>query len=234
VTLLRIGGPQQHGYCGCDVDWNLSRHALVSDFDGTITQTDFFTLLVERYLPAHAPDFLEEWRTGKRTHFDAMQGYFDYAPADEHALEQLMRDTNPDPDLKTAVGRLADVGWDVIVVSAGCSWYIERILIGVPAVIHASPGSIDPNGGLKMRLPVESPFFSPTHGIDKAAVMRDAVARYARVAFAGDGPPDLDSILMTSPDLRFARGWLANELARRGERFRPFQRWSEVATALLH
>ena len=83
-----------------------------------------------------------------------------------------------------------------------------------------------------MRLPEESPFFSATHGIDKSAVVRDAMCRYKRTAFAGDGPPDLEPILLVSPEYRFARSWLAGELQRRAEYFRPFRRWSEISAAL--
>lgn len=206
---------------------------LVSDFDGTITQTDFFSLLVERHIPADAPDFLEEWRHRRLTHFEAMQAYFDYVPADTLILEELIRDTRPDPDAAAAVSKLNDAGWDVTVVSAGCSWYIERALKGLPVTIHASPGAIDPKGGLKMRLPVESPFLSRTHGIDKAAVMRDALGRYEQAAFAGDGPPDLEAALLARPELRFARGWLAQDLVQRKERFHSFSRWSQIADLLL-
>jgi 2-hydroxy-3-keto-5-methylthiopentenyl-1-phosphate phosphatase len=212
----------------------LNRSAIVSDFDGTITETDFFTLIVQHHMPAGAPDFFEEWRTGKRTHFEAMQAYFAYAPEGDDALQALMRDTRPDPDFRQAVERLDRAGWDVIVVSAGCSWYIERILAGAKVTIHASPGEIVPGGGLQMRLPVDSPFFSPTHGIDKSAVMRDALARYETVAFAGDGPPDLGPALLAPPHLRFARRWLAEELSRRGDPYRAFHRWSDIAGALLH
>jgi len=53
------------------------------------------------------------------------------------------------------------------------------------------------------------------------------------VAFAGDGRPDLEAALLVEPGLRFARGWLAKELGRRGEGFRPFERWAEVAGALI-
>jgi hypothetical protein len=35
------------------------------------------------------------------------------------------------------------------------------------------------------------------------------------------------------PELRFATGFLADELTRRGESFQLFHRWSEVAAKLL-
>lgn len=207
---------------------------LISDFDGTITERDFFDLIRERHMPAGAPDFLAEWRAGRRTHFDAMAAYFAYAPADTEALEALLRGTKPDPGLEAASSHLARCGWDLVVVSAGSSWYIERILDrhNVRAVVHANPGRIEKGRGLVIERPAGSPFFSHEVGVDKRAVVEDALRRYRRVAFAGDGRPDLPPALRVAPQLRFARGFLASELARRGKRFRPFERWTEVVAAL--
>jgi hypothetical protein len=36
-----------------------------------------------------------------------------------------------------------------------------------------------------------------------------------------------------APELRFARGWLAETLATKGAPFRPFDRWSEITDMLL-
>ncbi len=80
-----------------------------------------------------------------------------------------------------------------------------------------------------MTLPLESKFLSRSTGIDKLAVVKNAVATSDVVAFAGDGRPDLDPSLLVKPELRFARGWLAETLLQRGETFRPFERWSEIA-----
>ena len=55
---------------------------------------------------------------------------------------------------------------------------------------------------------------------------------YERVAFAGNGPPDLDAALSVPPELRFARDWLADELSRRKESFHRFSQWSQIADRL--
>lgn len=213
----------------------MRRNALVSDFDGTITATDFYLLLAERYMPSDAPDFLAMWRAGELTHWEAMQGYFQYAPDDEAALESLLHDTQPDPELATASKRLYDAGWDLIIVSAGSDWYIERILAaaGVNAKVHSIPGEVVPGRGLRLHVSAESPFYSADIGVDKPGVVRDALRRYESVAFAGDGAPDLAPALLVDPDLRFARGFLAEELRRRGEGFTEFARWADIAEALL-
>jgi 2-hydroxy-3-keto-5-methylthiopentenyl-1-phosphate phosphatase len=69
--------------------------------------------------------------------------------------------------------------------------------------------------------------------VNKVAIVQDALQRSDRVAFAGDGRPDLRPALLVPPSLRFARGWLAETLSERGEKFHPFERWSEIADQLL-
>ncbi len=108
---------------------------------------------------------------------------------------------DPDPDLAHAVILLRDSGWEVEVVSAGSAWYIDQILeqAGVSLTVHASPGVFDPDRGLAMELAEDSPYCSPKTGIDKVAVVKDALKNYRRVAFAGNGPPDLDPARFCSP-----------------------------------
>jgi 2,3-diketo-5-methylthio-1-phosphopentane phosphatase len=212
-----------------------ARRVLVTDFDGTITGEDFYMLVARQYLPQDAPDYWAMYARGELTHFEAMRSFFSHAPTDEASLGRLLEQTEPDPDLGPSVAGLRERGWEVVIASAGSSWYIDRLLAraGVQRVaVHANPGDIEPGRGLWIRLPEHSPFFSREVGIDKAAIVRDALARADEVAFAGDGPPDVGPALLVTPELRFARGWLASELRRKGERFQPFRRWSEVARAL--
>src|SRR5215471_4418751 len=209
--------------------------ALVSDFDGTVTEFDVYALIAERYVPKEHPDYFADYRAGHITHFEAMQAFFRFAPYEPQALERLLRDTRPDPQLADCVRRLENNGWDLIIVSGGASWYIEKILgtAGVSATIHANPGQIKEGRGLVLRLPKESPFFSPKAGIDKAGVVRAALKRHKRVAFAGDGPPDVEPALLVAPSLRFARRFLAQALDDRGQPYKPYRIWSEVVDALL-
>jgi 2-hydroxy-3-keto-5-methylthiopentenyl-1-phosphate phosphatase len=83
-----------------------------------------------------------------------------------------------------------------------------------------------------MELPAGSPYFSPSHGIDKEAVVRAAQRAGRRVAFAGDGHPDRPAARLVTPGLRFATGSLALALEQEGVPFRYFRRWAEVARAL--
>ncbi len=213
----------------------MASFALVSDFDGTITHNDFYTLIAERYMGPHAMAIWDFYRGGKITHFEAMQSFFSNAPEDERSLEDLLKDVRPDPALAECAEALRRADWELIIVSAGSCWYIDLLLqrVNVQAVVHSNPGRIVPGRGLVLDLPKTSPFYCPDVGIDKSAVMRHALGNYQRVAFAGDGPPDVAPALLADHRDRFARGFLAQELLRRGERFRSFDRWCDMVNTLL-
>jgi 2-hydroxy-3-keto-5-methylthiopentenyl-1-phosphate phosphatase len=139
-----------------------------------------------------------------------------------------------EPRLADAVTLLEKHGWNVIVASAGCEWYIQRLLsdANVSLDVRANPGSYSPSMGLDMRLPEKSPIFSAHLGINKVAVVREAMRRCSKVAFAGDGRPDLAPALLVPPEMRFAKKWLAQKLIEIGEEFQPFESWYEIAWAL--
>jgi 2-hydroxy-3-keto-5-methylthiopentenyl-1-phosphate phosphatase len=208
---------------------------LVSDFDGTLTRHDFFRLAMERLVPPGLPDYWTMYRTGQLTHFEVLRDIFASVRATEEDVLAVVHDMGLDPDLASSVAALRKAGWEVIVASAGCGWYIRRLLqaAGVELEVHANHGEFVAGKGLRLMLPTESRYFSPTHGIDKAAVVRAAQQRDAIVAFAGDGYPDLPAARLVSEALRFGRADLADALREAKLSFRPFEQWSEVARALL-
>ncbi|MCC6589116.1 MAG: MtnX-like HAD-IB family phosphatase [Bryobacterales bacterium] len=210
-------------------------NVLISDFDGTITEKDFYQLLVERYIPRDAPDYLGLYRMGKMSHFEAMAKYFSHAPTDEASLQQLITDTRPDPRFVESVSKLKAAGWELIIVSAGSSWYIDRILkkVGVNVPVHANPGRIVPRRGLVIERPFDSPFYNEQTGISKRDVVLEALRRGAKVYYAGDGSPDIDPAMLVRPERRFARRYLAEYLGRCREGFNEFETWSEIVDELL-
>ena len=208
---------------------------LVSDFDGTMTKFDFFDL-ARRDLPSAADhDFWQDYVAGQITHFEALAGIFGSIRTDRPTIETLVDRMELDPALPGAVAHLRAAGWEIVVASAGCGWYIERLLrqAGVDLEVHANPGAFAPETGLRLTLPTTSPYFKRETGIDKCAIVRAALARDPNAVFAGDGRPDLAPTLLVRPERRFATGWLAHHLKNVGEPFRPFETWSQIAAALL-
>lgn len=208
---------------------------LVTDFDGTMTAQDFFKLAIKRLLPPDVTNFWREYRAGRITHFEALRRYFAEIRCSEAEVLKVVDQMELDPDLPRTVAELRAAGWQVIVTSAGCQWYIRYLLAqaGVELEIHANPGSYITGQGLRMELPLESPYLSPTLGIDKAAVVRRQLELGRTVAFAGDGFPDEEAARLVPGRLRFARGDLADVLRKHGQEFQTFAVWSEIARRLL-
>ena len=211
------------------------KSVLVTDFDGTITEGDFYILAVQRLLK---PDDLAPWqdyRAGRITHFMALKKIFAKIRAPESKVLRILQDMRPDPRLRECAENLKAAGWHVAVASAGCGWYIERILkeTGVDFEVHANPGVYAEGGPLIMDAPVDSPFYSPDAGVDKACIVRFYAERVETVVYAGDGYTDYEAALLVPPSRRFARADLATALEKNGKEFRGFSTWSEIADTLL-
>lgn len=211
-----------------------NRAILVSDFDGTVTRNDFYRLVRDRLVPEDTPDYWAAYRAGRLTHFEALRAYFAAARPDEETLVALVDEMEIDPDLADRVRKLDEAGWRVVIVSNGCQWYIDRLLktAGVDLPVLANPGAIE-GGRLAMHWPTDSPFPSKQTGVSKAKAVQSYLDEGRVVAFAGDGATDVDPAVLVPPELRFARADLADGLRERGDAFQPFDRWADVADALL-
>ena len=212
-----------------------SAPVLISDFDGTMTRHDFYELAIEKLLPADTPDYWADYRTGSITHFEALRRYFAAIRKTEEEVLAVVRQMEPDPGLSAAVAALRRAGWQVIVTSAGCEWYIRRLLSAAETDIevYANPGRFEPARGLVMEMPVGSPYLSAALGVDKTAIVREFVAAGRKVAFAGDGFPDVEPARLVPGNLRFARADLADVLQQEGLAFHRFDAWSDIPPVLL-
>ena len=208
---------------------------LVSDFDGTMTRHDFYKLAIESLVPPNTPDYWAEYRADTITHFEALRRYFASIRASEAEVLATVDRMELDPELPATLAALREAGWEVIVTSAGCDWYIRRLLAaaGVEVEVHSNRGRFEAGKGLLMEMPTGSPYLSPTLGVDKARVVRRHLDEGRTVAFAGDGFPDAESARLVRGDLRFARGDLSDLLEREGLEFHPFKTWSDIARVLL-
>ena len=160
--------------------------------------------------------------------------YLSGSSAPQAQMEVLLKRVELDLGIKKASNRLVASGWRLVIASAGCAWYINKVLapLNIEAEIHANPGHFTEQQGLIMERPYDSPYFSGETGIDKTSLVHEVLGQ-GMVAFAGDGPPDLGPALLVPPSMRFAKGILAEELKKRGEGFIRFQSWSEMVDRLL-
>jgi HAD superfamily phosphoserine phosphatase-like hydrolase len=215
-------------------------YCLVSDFDGTFTRQEFYDLATREGLVDGLSDYWTAYAEGRISHFAAISGIFSHICCSETKMRQVIAQMEPDPKTPNAVRALAAAGWDSVIVSNGCQWYIDIVMekLGLPKAgltppVHACPGRFVEGQGLIMEAPSDSPYFRPEFGVDKRLLIEDLQKRYARVAFAGNGSPDYQASLAVPRELRFARGWLARRFDQESVPYRPFEAWSEVADELL-
>lgn len=210
-----------------------ARDIFVTDYDGTITRIDYYERVLARPDCERAWEYWQDYLDGRLNLFAGLAGIFSTVP-DEETARELIDETEPDPELAAGLAQLEAAGWDVLVVSAGCQWYIDRVFAaaGVSLRVIANPGEFVPGKGLVMRPAADSPYLLAGGGIDKARVIRDLQPNYRCVAFAGDGRPDVEAAELVSPEFRFATGWLAGVLEKKGLKFQRFARWKEIADRL--
>lgn len=212
------------------------RKLFITDFDGTLTDVDFYQTILHTLPADRQPPYWDEFLAGRMSLFEMLREVFLVGPKRLPEILELVERTGFDPQAGAAWRTLHDAGWQMVVVSAGCRWYIDLLLerYGIQAAVIANPGRFVEGEGLVMELPAESEFRHERRGIDKAAVVQAALATFDDVAFAGDGRPDLEAIRLVRDGRRFAKSWLAENLAAEGVPFEPFERWSEIGPRLVN
>ena len=209
---------------------------LVTDFDGTFTRRDFFDLILERHDPPGARALWDRFLAGELTPFEGIAGVLSSLRTDEAGAAALVAAMDVPAGAAAAARRLQAAGWEIVVASAGCRWYIERVLagLGLEFTVHANPGRFAPDSGVVMELDPTSPYFHATLGINKPAVVRAAMARDNVVAFAGDSAlTDGLAARLVAPRRRFATGQLARRFSAEGVDYESFDAWPEVVERLL-
>jgi 2-hydroxy-3-keto-5-methylthiopentenyl-1-phosphate phosphatase len=215
---------------------SLRSKVLVTDFDGTMTGVDFYDAILEWLGPERSPATWQALLDDRATLVEGLQSVFSAGPRHEVELRELLPRTRLDERIPDELARLHAAGWDVVVLSAGCEWYIRELLADVqtPVTVIANPGDVVPGQGLQMRWTDASrPWFDPHFGVNKAWFIQQLVASNRDVAFAGDGRPDVHAARLVDEHRRFACGWLADVLSAEGLRFRGFSRWSDISRAVL-
>lgn len=168
--------------------------AFVTDFDGTISNNDFFWYVVDRWLK---PSELEPWNAylrGEISHLEALNRIFSKIHIPEAELLAFIDSLHVDDWFEATIRICAERCMPVYICSAGCDYYINRLIGRIISKYNlhlvTNRGVYAPNSGLKMFPPSESLFYDPDTGISKRAVVAKLQADGFRVVLAGDGPPD--------------------------------------------
>ena len=117
-----------------------------------------FYLVRKRWPFSPEDDPWEKFVAGEITHFEALSRIFVTIRTSEASLLELVESMELDADLAESVRVLQDCGWEVVIASAGCEWYI---LHDAKTNRHSEPGpretgSPGSNGHLRRALRLQA------------------------------------------------------------------------------
>ncbi len=208
--------------------------AFVSDFDNTITRKDFYWLVTEKYLGQDGFNLYCKWQNRKMTVFDYLGCVFGNLNQSEDVLREDILSIPVDPAAVDFINKVAEMGWDFYIVSAGCSYYLDIILekysLRDKVKVYSNPGFFQ-DGNIIMSPNME--FLSLEYGIDKGKIVERVKEKSDIVFFAGDSAPDYNAGLKA--DYRFAR--LGEQLAGLFDTAKidyfPFEDFSQISEIAL-
>ena len=206
--------------------------AFVSDFDGTVSDDDFFAYTAKAYFDEQA---LSPWRAylaGEKTHFSALREMFAqiHVPAEE--MNGLIDTIRLDPDLEPTWKICRQKGVVLYICSAGNDYYIRRLIGDLlnkyDVTLVSNRGEYAPETGLVMTAPERNyPYFDENTGISKQRLVENLKKDGFKVVFAGDGPPDIAAA--ESADVVFAKKFLLRACRKKGIKTRRFQSFKDIS-----
>lgn len=204
------------------------KFAFVSDFDGTLTKRDFYKMITDEYLKEQCVELYKDWRNKKIKDVDYLGYVFKNIGRSEDEIYEDIMKISLDSYAKEFIKNIKASGGDFIVVSAGTSYYIEKIFDkqGISGVDIYSNKGIFKDKGIHFVLDESSEFYSDIYGIDKMKVVKKLKGKYDKVFYAGDSEPDLKSAMLA--DVVFAKGKLVDLLKEEQKEFIQFESFSEV------
>ncbi len=208
----------------------MQKSALVSDFDGTISDNDFFWYVIKQYL---TPDDIRPWEMyqhGRITHFEALRRIFAKIRVPEKELLAFIDTINVDRAFGRAAAYCRRARIPVYIASAGCDYYICRLIGDIIAKnrinLVTNMADYSETGGLRLKAPEDSPFYDAEVGVSKVGVVRLLQQQGFKVVFAGDSHVDLPAAELA--DAVFAKDFLLRECQQRKIAARPLMSFDDI------
>ena len=206
----------------------MKNFAFISDFDGTITEKDFYRIIMDEYLKDECYEMYKDWRNKKIKDIEYLGYVFKNIRRSEEKIYEDIMKISIDSNVKQFINNVKQAGGDFIVLSAGTSYYIEKVfeknsIEGVE--IFSNKGEFKENG-IHFVLDENSEFYSDIYGINKYKVVKKLKEKYDKVFYAGDSEPDLKPALIA--DVIFAKGGLVELLEKEDKEFIKFESFSEI------
>ena len=203
----------------------MKRLALVIDFDGTITDDDFFVYVRDAFFDDKA---LEPWRLyldGKITHFNALKQIYGNLRVSEYEINKLIEQVKIDKSALELFEYCFNKNIPMYIASAGCDYYIKRLIgkeikaYNINLITNTSYYNKDE--GLVIKSPsIDDWYYNKQNGISKASIIERLKKDSYFTIFAGDGPPDIEPANVA--DVVFAKKILLEECIKIGIKTEDF------------
>lgn len=210
----------------------MSKFLFVSDFDGTISMQDFYKKIMKKYMPEKEKTLYVQFKAEEILDIDFLNDIFMTMDLTEEELEKEILELEIDPTFFKALELIKEKGGDLIILSAGCEYYIKKILHhhGLSNIPVYSSAGLYKERGLHITPDVNSPFYSPRYGIDKVGVVQSFRDEYDLIMYAGDSAPDYKASLLA--DVRFAKAGLISLFDESGEKYIKMNSFQDVINHL--
>ncbi len=200
----------------------------VADFDGTITAQDFYKQIMYRY--EHNKIFSDYKKRGVELLVDVLQG----ANLTEKEFLKEVKHIPTDPHFPSFCSFIKKIGGDLIILSAGCRYYIEKKLsmMGIEDVKIIANDGVFENGRFKFLKNKDERFYCKTYGIEKYKVISFYKPKYDSLFYAGDSFVDFKACKIC--DVRFAKKNLAKILSMFCLDFYEFKNFKDIENILIN
>lgn len=108
----------------------MKKIAILCDFDGTVAREDVGNLLFQTFSDAdECLDTVDQWKQGLISSRDCLKREAAVARASREALDHFITQRQLDPYFKDFVDFAGRRGMEIVIVSDGLDYYIERMLM---------------------------------------------------------------------------------------------------------
>ena len=188
-----------------------SKFALVSDFDGTISDNDFFYYITNRYFNKEALVPWQQYLAGKKKHFDALNEMFQKLREPQKDLKDFILTIKIDKTFFNLADLCVEKNIPIYICSAGCDYYINILLkkeiSAYKIKLITNTGTYSKKTGLNMT--PNKQYYDENLGTSKAKLVQNVKKQGYKVIYCGDGKPDIEPAKLS--DKVFARKTLFKE-----------------------
>jgi 2,3-diketo-5-methylthio-1-phosphopentane phosphatase len=103
--------------------------AILCDFDGTIAVEDVGSLLFRTFSERPTDDLIKRWKNGEISSRECIEREAEVTSVSNEALNQFIHQRRLDPYFKDFIDFAKKRGMDVVIVSDGLDYYIEKMLV---------------------------------------------------------------------------------------------------------